>query len=68
VFGGHQKAKFASGDDPEEGDDEPQSFSERLRAAKDDEDETLEEDEKVKLTEQEGMSFQSVAEGFLRVD
>jgi len=62
VFGGHQKSKFASGDEAEEGDDEPQSFSERLRAAKDDEDGTLEDDEKLKLTEQEGISFQS---GFL---
>ena len=68
VFGAHQRPEFASGDEAEEGDDEPQSFSERLRAAKDDEDESLEEDEKVKLTEQEGMSFQSVAESSLRVD
>jgi len=46
-----------SGDEAEVDDEQPQSFSEKLRAAKDDEDLDNEDYEKPKLTEQDGISY-----------
>ena len=58
VLGRTGRRSHSSGDEAEGDDDEqPQSFSEKLRAAKDDEDLDNEDDEKLKLTEQDGISL-----------
>ena len=62
VLGG-TRGRFRSSGDEADGDDDddeqPQSFSEKLRAAKDDEDLDNEDDEKLRLTEQDGISLSS---------
>jgi Ran-binding protein 3 len=53
IFG---EVEHGSGDDGEaDEEDRPQSFSEKLRAAKDDEYENKEDEEKLRLTEQDGV-------------
>ena len=59
---GGTRGRFHSSGDEADGDDDdeqPQNFSEILRVAKDDEDLDNEDDEKLRLTEQDGISVSS---------